>query len=232
MAVLLAPAITFADPSFQDGGDASVLAPSAPSFQDGGDASVMATPAPVAPATPSSGGGSSSSSGGTGFVHGSMITTPISANININTSCVYLKTYLKFGNKNDSAEVTKLQSFLKNTEGLNVDINGTFDQKTFDGVKAFQTKYVVDTMGPWGSKTPTGDVFYTTKNKINEIVCKTKVSLTSSELASIKAYKDQMTNPVVVIAATSTPSDSQTAAVVKAPTPGKIKGFFKWLFGY
>ena len=99
-------------------------------------------------------------------------------------------SYLKFGSNNPVSEVTKLQSFLKNVEGLNVDINGIFDTKTVEAVKAFQTKYANEVMTPWGMTVPTGNVYITTKQKIDEISCNMKLSLTSDKLAEINNYKN------------------------------------------
>lgn len=236
MAILLVPAVTFAqtEPSTTDQGDGAVSVE--PSTTDQGDGAVSVDES-SAPSTPSesSRGGSSSGSKRSKNVYPVATATVINSVVSTNTSCPLIKSYIKFGNKNDVAEVTKLQNFLK-TEGINVDVNGTFDQKTFDGVKAFQAKYVVDTMGPWGSKTPTGNVFVTTKNKINEIACNTKIALTAEQLASINAYKANLNTTNTVSTTTieigATEDTSNTATVVNTSIWGKTKGFVKWLFGY
>ncbi len=158
------------------------------------------------------------------------------------SSCSYLTTFMGINSENDSVEVTKLQTFLKNVEKLDVDINGTFDEKTLNAVKAFQEKYVDEVMTPWGVTTPTGQVFYTTQKKVNEIVCKTSLNLTAEQLSAIDAYKKSLengnqtdstigdatsTNPVV-----GANDNGQTASVAKTSIAAKIWAFIKWLFGY
>ena len=176
-------------------------------------------------------------------------------------ACSYLDSYLKFGDNNDSAQITKLQTFLKNNQNIDVDINGIFDNKTLQAVKTFQSKYLADIMAPWGANTPSGYVFYTTKNKINEIYCKSTFALTPAQLAEITAYKNStqiVTTPVSTPNITSSPSPeiipsviptpaqtsnpniglntntnaNQAAAVGSTSIAGKIGSFFKWLLGY
>jgi peptidoglycan hydrolase-like protein with peptidoglycan-binding domain len=73
---------------------------------------------------------------------------------------------------NKKEEVLKLQNFLKIGQGYDVEETGVFDEKTDKAVKAFQEKYSGDVLKPWGSDSkPTGYVYITTKNKINQIVC-------------------------------------------------------------
>jgi hypothetical protein len=105
------------------------------------------------------------------------------------TACPLITTYMKFGANNDVSEVTKLQSFLKNTQELNVDVTGIFDTKTLGAVRAFQQKYLQKVMGPWGASQPSGFVYITTKNMINEIACNRAFTLSASDMAVINAYK-------------------------------------------
>jgi hypothetical protein len=158
-------------------------------------------------------------------------------------SCNYLSSYLKIDGDNDSNEVTKLQAFLKNIENINVDINGKFDDKTFEGVKVFQAKYIEETMAPWGSRTPSGQVFFTTKKKINEVYCKSSFALTAEQLAQINSYKNNLAQGIIGInPATSTGTstinseigsidNSSQVAAVGASVGGKLWNFVKWLFG-
>lgn len=198
--------------------------------------------APVTPSTPpstggSSGGGSSSSSGGS-----SRIVTPIGV------CTVYLNDYLKLGGNNSQAEVTKLQAFLKNVEKLDVDINSAFDVKTFEAVKSFQKKYSNDILSPWGSNNPTGQVYFTTKKKINEIYCNAKLSLSADQLAQIEIYKKSVqdgtintntdntnlnTTPSSTTPEVGTNADGiQNIAAAGTSIPSKIWKFIKWVFGY
>jgi uncharacterized phage protein gp47/JayE len=99
-------------------------------------------------------------------------------------------------------------------------------------------------MAPWGVTTPTGQVFYTTKNKINELVCNSKIALTASQLSTIESYKSNVSNGTVnTISETATGTDSlspvvgsndnsQTASAAGTSFAGKIWKFVKWIFGY
>ena len=93
------------------------------------------------------------------------------------------------GASNDAAEVSKLQAFLKDTEGYDVAVNGSFDEKTEAAVIAFQTKYMSDIMGPWGATKASGTVYLTTLKKINEIACSTPLNLTPADLSIINSYR-------------------------------------------
>ncbi|HEY9583842.1 MAG TPA: peptidoglycan-binding domain-containing protein [Candidatus Paceibacterota bacterium] len=201
----------------------------------------------------STGGSTSGGSRRTGGVRGDsnlviLSTTPILVG---NANCVYLNDYLKIGRANPSSEVIKLQLFLRDIEKLDVSPTGIFDQKTFDAVSVFQVKpeYIDDIMKPWGVTTPTGQVWYTTKKKINEIYCKTNFSLTAEQLAQIEAYRKGLEDGTItvdadgnIINSTGTPitlpevglddNDSQTAAVGSTSFGARMWSFIKWLFGY
>jgi len=198
-----------------------------------------------------SGGGSNNtgggSSGGGRSSRNNSSSNPTVTPVVAGGACSYLSTYLKFNGDNDASEVAKLQTFLKNTEKLDVDINGKFDEKTLDAVKAFQAKYVDETMAPWGVTTPTGEVYFTTKKKINEIVCKTNFNLTSEQLSTIESYKNSIENGVITTDDTDTTNatgtiqlspevgsndDSQTASAAISRFGSKIWSFIKWIFGY
>jgi len=105
--------------------------------------------------------------------------------------CTYLAEYMRYGAANNPFEVHKLQVFLKNYENLDVDITGIFDSKTLAAVNQFQQKYVNEIMGPWGASIPSGQVYITTVNKINEIFCNNPMALTAEQLAIIAAYKNR-----------------------------------------
>jgi len=134
-----------------------------------------------------SSGGSSSSGGG--FANPFLLTSTTSPVV-IN-SCPLLTSYLQFGKANDASQVTKLQAFLTESQGLNVNVNGTFDLQTENAVRAFQSKYLAQVMGPWGATQPSGYVYITTEKKINELACNTTLTLDPSEMAIINAYKSQ-----------------------------------------
>ncbi len=158
------------------------------------------------------------------------------------------------GASNDAVQVSKLQAFLKDTEGYDVDVNGAFDRKTEAAVIAFQTKYMSDIMGPWGATKASGTVYLTTLKKINEIACSTALNLTVSDLAIINAYKqgnsasavsgtvgvNQNANSVVAVGSAVTASTSgsdilstgnpNVAAVGQASIFTRFWNFLKSLF--
>jgi peptidoglycan hydrolase-like protein with peptidoglycan-binding domain len=172
------------------------------------------------------------------------------------SSCPLITSYLKFGANNDRSQVASLQAFLKDSQNLSVDVNGIFDQKTLDAVKAFQSKYMSQTMGPWGATQSSGYVYITTTKKINEIACNSPLTLNPSELAIIDSYKAQQNNatasatstvgavgavgPIVPnLNASTTPLIGQvqnangtanTASVVNASILQRLWGFIKNLF--
>ncbi len=234
------------NPTVTNGSD-DVKKPTAVSNGDDDVTPVVTPPTPTTPPTTNPGDNNQDDrrSRGSGPRRNNDVITPILPVLINASGCSYLTTFMGINSENDSAEVTKLQTFLKNVEKLDVDINGTFDQKTLDAVKAFQEKYVDEVMTPWGVNTPTGQVFYTTQKKVNEIVCKTSINLTAEQLSAIDAYKNSLqngtqtdsngqvigdatsTNPVV-----GTNDNGQTASVAKTSIAAKIWGFIKWLFGY
>jgi len=117
----------------------------------------------------------------------------------------YLKTYMRYGNQNDPAEVVKLQQFLRRHMGSNVEINGTFDLLTEIGVREFQKRYADEVLYPWGLKRDSGFVYYTTQKIINEIECDYSVVFPLSAKQGeeifrfrnfMNGYNDTTTDPV------------------------------------
>ena len=162
------------------------------------------------------GGGSSSSSfssseSSSGGSSGSSSGIPLA--LTLPNSCPLITTFMSLGGKNNSTDVLKLQTFLKNVEGANVDLTGIFDPATVAAVKAFQAKYLADIMGPWNSANPSGYVYITTKKKINEIACNAPIALTPAEEAIIAAHNAALTNPAPTNP--STPSTSSTTVGVE-----------------
>jgi len=146
------------------------------------------------PSGGTSGGTSGGSSGGTagGFSSGggsALLTSNVSGSpVNLST-CPLVSTYMKIGAVNNTADVTKLQAWLNDREGIKVNVTGTFDQATKDAVISFQRKYLGDIMGPWDATRPSGFAYITTVKKLNELACKTPLVLNASEIAIINAYK-------------------------------------------
>jgi len=191
-----------------------------------GDESVSAnfTATPATPSNNSTGGsggfvgGGSSSFGGNSIVPSvaASPTTVATAPVVIN-SCPLLTSYLQFGKSNNASDVTKLQAFLKESQGINVAINGVFDQQTENAVRAFQAKYLSQVMGPWGVKQPSGYVYITTVKKINELACNASLTLSPSELAIIDAYKEQVEKNAAAAASAPTVESTPTVSVPASP---------------
>ena len=177
------------------------------------------------------GGGSSGSysSGGSSIVPLALsstngTTTPI-------TTCPLITTYMKFGGINNPTDVAKLQAFLKNSQGLDVTVNGTFDQQMENAVRAFQSKYMSQIMGPWGANQSSGYVYITTLKKVNEIACNTPLTLSPAELAIINAYKNSQaagTNAgptvpgaIVIPGTLNIPGTTNTGTTPPAPIIGQ-----------
>ena len=108
---------------------------------------------------------------------------------------------------------------------LHVPATGTFDAATENAVAAFQSQYLSDVMGPWGVTTPTGVVYITTKNKLNELACNQSFALTAADLAIINAYKAnasaQPTNGTTGSVGTSTSPVSPLVGVNSTTSPNQ-----------
>lgn len=136
------------------------------------------------------GGGSPSGSGGNvNFSTSAPIiastTTTIATLID---SCPLITSYMRSDYDNDASQVAKLQAFLRNTEKLDVEVSGRYDAKTEAAVRTFQTKYRNDVLSPWNKTESTGIVYITTSKKINEIVCKTPLTLSVAEATLISNF--------------------------------------------
>jgi len=83
----------------------------------------------------------------------------------------YLTQHIKLGATNDSDQVRKLEDFLVKYEGAIIVPDGTYSKSDEHAVKKFQEKYRDDVLTPWGMNEPTGFVYRTTRNKVNELYC-------------------------------------------------------------
>jgi peptidoglycan hydrolase-like protein with peptidoglycan-binding domain len=95
-----------------------------------------------------------------------------------NSCSVLLTDYMRYGQKNNSVQVTKLQTFLNSQNlGITLVVNGIFDRATENAVKAFQLKYAEEILAPWvkagkiKNKVATGYVYKTTLRWINHLNC-------------------------------------------------------------
>jgi len=91
-------------------------------------------------------------------------------------SAIYLNDFLYFGKKNNPEQVKLLQTFLNEELGLKLVVDGKYGKSTRNAVITFQEKYGTDILTPWApfglkSGKGTGNVYKTTKWKINMIKC-------------------------------------------------------------
>jgi hypothetical protein len=139
---------------------------------------------------------------------------PKPAVLGASTECrPYITQYLRFGGNNDSEQVSRLQTFLRDVEGFaNVQVTGQFDSATDVALRAFQANYSSDILSPWGANDPTGYVYYTTEKKINEIQCgfERAFPLTSAQLQEIASSRGQHVTSDIAVSTTS--SDANKVA--------------------
>ena len=110
------------------------------------------------------------------------------------TSCgEYLTSYIKPGAANDPIQVERLQTFLKSYEGASVAITGVYDAATIAATESFQLKFKDDILTPWGISAPTGYVYLTTRQMVNEVACKFSKTfpLSAEQLSIIAASRAQ-----------------------------------------
>jgi hypothetical protein len=94
-----------------------------------------------------------------------------------NSCSEYITSYIKFGQANNSADVSRLQTFLNEFLKTNLVVSGEYDQPTFDAVKKLQDTYSNEILKPWvdaglmKSAVSTGYVYKTTRWFINNIKC-------------------------------------------------------------
>lgn len=166
-------------PTITNGGDDDMTVNSNGSNTGGNDTPTGSGGGPVYS------GGGGSYSGGRSYLS---IATPILISQPATTSCPLITKYMRIDWANPKDEVVKLQSFLKNIEGLNISATGIFDEQTKVGVEAFQKKYLNSIMGPWEATRPSGMVYITTVKKVNEIACNRPFVLSADESLIIAKY--------------------------------------------
>lgn len=123
----------------------------------------------------SSGGGGGSSGYAVSQVLGASTTT---GRVLGESICApYIKSYIKFGAKNDKDDVMRLQTFLNEYLGLKLKVDGLYTASTYNAVKKFQAGAKDQILTPWipfGLKDDsrgTGYVYKTTKRWINMLKC-------------------------------------------------------------
>jgi len=95
----------------------------------------------------------------------------ISEETNISLCDTPLVGPISFWAQNDTGEVEKLETFLQNTYGTDVTIDGVYDESEFELMKEFQLEYKSEVLDPWGITAPTWYVGTTSVEKINELSC-------------------------------------------------------------
>ena len=101
-----------------------------------------------------------------------------------------LTEYIRPWKINNAQQVKSLQSFLNAYEKENLLESGIYDGATQAAVKRFQSNHAEDILAPWGISKPTGNVYYTTQKKVNQMACADlDFSLTPQQLSEIEAFK-------------------------------------------
>ncbi len=130
----------------------------------------FATPAEPNTPPPSNNGGGGGGGGGSGSRR-LVATVATSTPVIVGACQPYLLKFIRFGAVNDPNEVRKLQVFLRDFQGLDVPVDGFYDESTFEAVKIFQLRYAKDILKPWGVDYATGYVYITTTLAINNLYC-------------------------------------------------------------
>ena len=95
------------------------------------------------------------------------------------TASFTLKHAIRFGAKNDPADVKLLEKYLNTYESAHLPIDGVYSKAGRDAVIAWQEKYASEILKPWGLKKGTGYVFTTSLKKMQQIragICSTQSS--------------------------------------------------------
>ncbi len=117
----------------------------------------------------------------------------------------FITSYISPNGTNSSVQVRRLQYFLRDFQNELLTPNGIYDEATIEAVKRFQEKYAGDVLMPWGMSDPSGVVYYTTQQKINELYCQgmKKFPLSKTQQQHIFAYA-QKNVPLATAPATTT----------------------------
>lgn len=83
----------------------------------------------------------------------------------------YLRSYIRYGTNNRSDDVMRLERYLNEYEGEELDVDGYYSREDERAVMRFQEKYRAEIMEPWGMSTPSGYVYSHTLRQINALHC-------------------------------------------------------------
>jgi uncharacterized repeat protein (TIGR01451 family) len=186
------------------------------------------------------------------FIPSGTVLSASTSTISSSSCGEYVTGYIKPGATNDAVQVARLQSFLKSYEGANVTVNGIYDAPTIAATEAFQLKFKDDILTPWGISEPTGYVYLTTRQMINEVACKFSETfpLSAAQLSIVATSRAQEQGIYAAAeyphnrAAGSTTISTSGSNVLQAPTSSSTQStpiinsfldnigtFFKNLFG-
>lgn len=113
-------------------------------------------------------------------------------NRSIARKCDYLTGFAWIGKVNNANEVIKIEMFLNDFEGESLEQDGIYEIADYDAISKFQRKYTNDVLSVWNINQPTGNVYISTRKKINEVYCGKSISYTESELNEIEAAKNRL----------------------------------------
>lgn len=139
-------------------------------------------------------------------------------------SCdAYLTEFIRYGGANNPEQVKRLQVVLRVFEGADIGVSGVYDSATLAAVHAFQEKYAVDILAPWGISKSTGYVYLTTRKKINEIYCDRdqQFLLTPAEQKVVEDARAEMSSQPTTAAKTTSvkPLPSKSPSLTPSPAP-------------
>ncbi len=106
----------------------------------------------------------------------------------------YINSYIKLGSKNDSRDVSKLQTFLNAHDGESLTVDGIYKKTDAEAVKRFQSKHS-DVLTFWNIDMPTGYVYLATQKAINSIYCEDTQKITCPYFKTFAKLGDE--NPDV-----------------------------------
>jgi hypothetical protein len=110
----------------------------------------------------------------------------------------YLTSYITTYGNNDPEQVKLLEIFLRDGRGEEVVPDGIYDAFSIEAIKRFQLENINDILAPWGIDYPTGQVYFTTRKKINEMYCNGEKDfpLSPLQIRQIELYRDGVLQPL------------------------------------
>jgi hypothetical protein len=108
------------------------------------------------------------------------------------TDVFSLKAPLRFGQKNDPAQVKLLQKYLNTYEGANLPVDGVYSDAVRRSVTQWQQAHAKEVLKPFGLAKGTGnmlEVSVKTMRSLREAVCKTPTRVSSSSFIFTRTLK-------------------------------------------